>query len=226
MNIAMHAPIRVLLVEDIDIVREGIRSMLDPETGIEVIAEAIRGENALNLIKLHLPEIVILKMNMPGMNGAEFTNRIKHEFPTIKVLMLSMPDSERRLVEMLSAGADAYLLKNASRKELVFAIKSISDNRSFFSPEFMHSLLAKYKAIVGIQPTEVSIKLSDREMDVLKLIADGLTNTEMARTLFTSVRTIETRRKKLLDKTGTTNTATLIKFCVSTGLSNELGALS
>jgi DNA-binding NarL/FixJ family response regulator len=219
LELNMELPVKILLVEDHDIVRQGIRALLEGEKDIvTVIDEARNGAEALEKIRRQSPGVVLMDMNMPIMNGIECTKQIRREFPDVKVLILSMHDHESYLIEMLEAGANGYLLKNAAKDELVFAIKKIANDGIYFGPEFTLNMLAKYKAAIGHSSAKVDVKLSDREMDVLRLIAMGYTNTEMAKTLFTSVRTIETRRKKLLDKTGTTNTATLIKFAVLNGL--------
>jgi DNA-binding NarL/FixJ family response regulator len=214
----MSMPVKILLVEDHDIVREGIKVLLESEKDAFVIGEARNGEEALEKMRKSRPDVVLMDINMPVMNGIECTRQIRREFPETKVLVLSMYDHESYFIEMLESGANGYLVKNASRDELLFAIKKIVNEGVYFGPEFTLNMLAKYKAATGHSSARTDVKLTDREMDVLRLIAMGYTNTEMAKTLFTSVRTIETRRKKLLDKTGTTNTATLIKFAVLNGL--------
>jgi two-component system, NarL family, response regulator NreC len=212
--------IKIFLVEDHDIVRQGIKILLKNNEGIEIVGEARHGEEALRKLNHVKPDIILMDLNMPVMNGIECTKRVRQYFPDIKVLVLSMHDHENYLIDMLEAGADGYILKNTCADELVFAIKKIINGGMYMSPEFTLAMLSKYKsakAQLGKQSV-IDVKLTDREMDVLQLVAEGLTNTEMAHRLFTSVRTIETRRKKLLDKTGTKNTATLIKFALQNGL--------
>jgi DNA-binding NarL/FixJ family response regulator len=211
--------VKVFLVEDHDIVRQGIKALL---TGpdVEVVGEACNGKEALQKLKGVTPNVLLMDYNMPLMNGLECTKRVKKEYPDIKVLILSMHDHESYLIDMLDAGANGYILKNSSRDELIFAIKKIANDGIYMGPEFTLNMLAKYKAAKGFMggQKKIDIKITDREMDVLNLVARGLTNTEMANKLFTSVRTIETRRKKLLQKTGTNNTATLVRFAVLNGL--------
>jgi DNA-binding NarL/FixJ family response regulator len=212
--------VKVFLVEDHDIVRHGIKALLEG-TEIVVIGDACNGKEALVKLKTIRPDVLLMDFNMPLMNGLECTKRLKKEYPGIRILVLSMHDHENYLIDMLDAGANGYILKNSSREELVFAIKKISGDGFYMGPEFTLNMLAKYKAAKGFiagNTKRTDIQITDREMDVLNLVAKGLTNTEMANTLFTSVRTIETRRKKLLQKTGTTNTATLIRFAVLNGL--------
>ncbi|MCW3077762.1 MAG: DNA-binding response regulator [Bacteroidetes bacterium] len=213
-------PLKVLLVEDHDIVRHGIKALLEDEPAVQVVAEAANGMEALDQIARYHPEVVLMDMNMPVMNGLECTQKIKLIFPHVKILILSMHDHESYLINLLEAGANGYILKNTSREELIFAIRKIGNDGMYMGPEFTMNMLAKYKAASGFigNPVKTNIAITDRERDVLNLIAEGLTNTEMAQKLFTSVRTIETRRKNLLTKTGTTNTATLIKFAVKNGM--------
>jgi DNA-binding NarL/FixJ family response regulator len=214
----MH--VKVLLVEDHDIVRQGIKSLLENEEDIVITGEACNGAEALSKAKSTDPDVILMDMNMPVMNGLECTKKLKQEFPGKKILILSMHDHESYLIDMLDAGANGYILKNTNKEELMFAIKKVANDGLYMGPEFTMSMLAKYKAAAGFSsPTRrTDIKISDREMDVLSRIAEGKTNSQIAQELFTSVRTIETRRKNLLEKTGTTNTATLMKFAVINGL--------
>jgi DNA-binding NarL/FixJ family response regulator len=212
--------VKVLLVEDHDIVRQGLRSLLENETGIEIAGEAANGAEALSKLKNYDPDVILMDMNMPVMNGLECTKKVKQDFPGKKVLILSMHDHENYLIDLLDAGADGYILKNTNKDELLFAIKKIANDGIYMGPEFTLNMLSKYKAAAGfiVSHKKNDVKISEREMDVLHLIAEGKTNSDIAKELFTSVRTIETRRKNLLDKTGTRNTATLIRYAVLNGL--------
>lgn len=213
-------PVKIFLIEDHELVRQGIKALLEDEPDIIVAGEASNGEEALQKLKTENPDLLLMDMNMPVMNGVECTRKIKQLHPHLKVLVLSMHDHESYLLEMLSMGADGYILKNSSKEELIFAIKRIASGAMYIGPEFTLNMLARYALEKSTHPpvASPSIELSDREKDVLELIAEGLTNVEISNRLFTSVRTIETRRKKLLEKTGTNNTATLIKFAVQNGL--------
>jgi DNA-binding NarL/FixJ family response regulator len=211
--------IKVLLVEDHDIVREGINSLLQSDEEISVVGEARNGSEAIEKIDSLDPDVIVMDMNMPVMNGLECTKFIRQNFPDKKILILSMHEHENYLIDLLDAGASGYILKNSSKNELVFAIKKIANNGMYMGAEFTMNMLAKYKSSGSYRAvTGKQLNISDRESDVLNLIAQGKTNAEIANELFTSVRTIETRRKKLLEKTNTTNTATLIKFAFQSGL--------
>jgi DNA-binding NarL/FixJ family response regulator len=208
--------IKVFLVEDHEIVRQGLKALL--ERDCTITGEAASGQEAIKMLEVEQPNVVLMDMNMPGMNGSECTRILKEKHPALKILILSMHDDEGYLLDMLSAGADGYILKNASKEELLFAIKRIVNNGIFISPEFTLNLLNKFKPEINKAPSAAALDITEREMDVLQLIGEGLTNAEIADKLFTSVRTIETRRKNLLDKTKTKNTATLIKYAVKNGL--------
>lgn len=212
-------PIRIILVEDHSIVREGLRVLLENEPMVSVVGEASNGQEVIDLLKTTEADLILMDMNMPVMNGLESTKIIKRDYPGIKVLILSMYDHESYLLDILDAGGDGYILKNSSKEELLFAINKVTNDGVYIGPEFTLNLLTKKRLETGERPAiKPKVELSDREMEVLELIAQGMTNMEMANRLFISVRTIETRRKKLLEKTGTTNTATLIKYSIQNGL--------
>lgn len=213
-------PVNIFLVEDHDIVRQGIKALLEDEGKVRIIGEAGNGAKAIEQLKDLQPDVVLMDMNMPVMNGLECTRFLRKQYPGIRILILSMHDHESYLIDMLDAGAQGYILKNASKDELLFAIKKVANDGMYMGPEFTMSMLAKYKSEggFGFKKQDHAINLSDRENEVLKYISEGFTNTEMANKLFISVRTVETHRKKLLEKTGTTNVATLIKFAVENRL--------
>jgi|ERR1700741_3346222 len=210
--------LKVFLVEDHEIVRLGIKALLEGSPEVKVIGEASNGSEAIKQLEKVKPDVLILDMDMPVMNGVECTRLVRKMHSDIKVLILSMPGSENHLADALEAGANGYILKNSSREELIFAVRKIANNGVYIASEFAVSLVTKFKPAAFKDSGKADIDLTDRERDVLNLVSQGLTNTEIASKLFTSVRTIETRRKKLLEKTGTTNTATLIRFCVLNGL--------
>src|SRR5688500_14153139 len=137
--------IKVLLVEDHDIVRQGIKALLDPEPGMTVVGEARNGEQALKEIVRTDPDVIVMDMNMPVMNGLLCTKHIQEKFPKKKVLILSMHDHENYLIDLLNAGAQGYILKNSPREDLVFAIKKIANDGMYMGPEFTLNLLQKHK---------------------------------------------------------------------------------
>jgi DNA-binding NarL/FixJ family response regulator len=210
---------KILLVEDHEIVRQGLRALLE-QSDISVIGEASNGAEAVERLHEMQPDLILMDMNMPVMNGLECTKLIRKKAFDVKILILSMHSNENYLTDMISAGADGYILKNSSREELLFAIQKVVANGKYIGSEFAVSVLTKQLQQNNNSDSYNTIKISMHEREVLLLIADGLTNAEIAKKLITSIRTIETRRKRLLEKTGTNNTATLIRFAVKNGLIN------
>lgn len=148
--------IKLILVEDHDIVREGLHSLFRDEPGIEILGEARNGKEALDLCATVKPDLVLMDMNMPVMNGSECTKQLKKKFPKIKVLILSMHDHESYLIEMLEAGADGYVLKSSRKDELLFAIKKVHNGGIYIGSEFTMSILEKYKSQTGTLSGETS----------------------------------------------------------------------
>jgi DNA-binding NarL/FixJ family response regulator len=210
--------IKVLFVEGNDIVRKGLRALLQGIPDIVITGEAANHVDAIRLISETHPDIILLDINIPVSHGLECMKQIRSRYPKIKVLMLSMQDYENHLFDMLKTNAQGYILKNTTKEELIFAIRRIIDGCPYLCSEFAISLFEKLDHYKSTFKNHSNVILSDREKDVLHLIADGHTNAEIAEKLFTSIRTIETRRKRLLEKTGTTNTATLIRYAVKSGL--------
>jgi DNA-binding NarL/FixJ family response regulator len=211
--------IRILLAEDHIIVREGIRGLLLQEPGFEVCGEAENGQDVLQLLEKGVsPDIVLADINMPVMNGPDLIGKVKEKYPDIKVVVLSMLDHTKYLVEMFQLGASGYILKNVSLDELIFAIKHVYAGEKYICSDLSFRLLESVASHFQTDDTPLDIDLTRREREVLEQIAEGLTNQEIADKLFTSKRTVEGHRLNLLVKTGSRNTATLIKFAVQHGL--------
>jgi DNA-binding NarL/FixJ family response regulator len=210
--------IKIFLADDHELFRQGIHALLE-DTDIEIVGEANNGKETLDKLSTVEPDILLLDISMSVMDGAECAALLKNKFPELKILVLSMYDTENHLTEMLDAGVKGYILKSGSKEELVFAIKQIFNGGMYISTEFLIKKLGNIKS--ASETTNILIedlKLSERELEVLKLIVQGYTNSEIAEKLFASVRTIETRRKKLLHKTKASNTAMLIHFATVNGL--------
>lgn len=216
--------INVLLTEDHNVVRDGIKSLLEKENDLQVIAEATNGRQALNLLDEEMKvDIVLADLNMPELNGIELTAVVKAKFPKIKVIILSMLDHEKYILEAFKAGASAYILKNVTADELVFAIKHVCYNdERYICSELSLRMLDKllHRPEIIIVPETPETELSKREAEVLTLIAEGFTNQEIADKLFTSKRTVEGHRQNLIDKTSSRNTAALIRYAIVNGLIN------
>lgn len=213
--------IRILLAEDHSIVRSGIRFLLEKEPNMSVVAEATDGNEVLEMVQKGLEfDVVLADINMPELGGIELITHLKTMMPEVRSLVLSMIDEENSVLEAFSAGASGYLLKNVTKDEMVFAIQHVIAGNRYICSELAANMLVKLSQgpEVPTKRQKVEVGLSKREVEVLGLIAEGLTNNEIANKLFTSRRTIEGHRKNLIDKTGARNTATLIRFAVTNGL--------
>lgn len=216
--------IRVLLTDDHTILRDGIRALLSLQPDLEVVGEAGNGQELLALLESTAADVVLIDINMPVMDGFMAVEQLRARHPTLRILVLSMLDHENYVHRILEAGAHGYVLKNADITEISHAIRTVAAGRPFLCTELGLDLLNKLVRTSGVVPEGNRMKsgdLSKRELEVLRLIAEGLTNAEIADQLFTSKRTIETHRQNIIEKTKTKNTAALIKFAVSNGLLNQ-----
>jgi DNA-binding NarL/FixJ family response regulator len=200
--------IKVILAEDHDIMREGLKSLMAGDTEISIVGEAPNGKVLLDILETTPVDIVLMDLNMPVMSGYEATRHIVENFSAIKVLVLSMLEHPGCMQQIINAGAKGYVLKSANKNDLVFAIKQIAKGGTYITP----SLLLKP------ENKETKVKFTNRELQVLELLGEGLTNREIAEKIFLSKRTVETHRKNLIDKTNSKNTSALIKFAISHGI--------
>ena len=211
---------RIFLVDDHTIVRDGIRALLTTEPTITVVGEAGNGQELLDCLPTTPADVVLLDINMPVLDGFATTQRLQAEFPQVRILVLSMLTHERYVGQLLDAGALGFVLKNAERSEIITAIQTVAMGRQFLSNEI--GIMMLRKVLSGEEMPEPTAKkasqLTRREMEVLHLLSEGLTTSEMAEKLFTSKRTIETHRQNMLEKTQTKNTAALIKLAVLQGM--------
>ena len=210
---------RILLVDDHTILREGIRALLSSEADLQVVGEAADGHELLALLATTPAEVVLLDINMPGMDGFTALTEMQQHYPDVRVLILSMLDHEHYVARSLALAARGYILKNADSTEIRHAIRTVADGRQFLCTEIGLELLRKVTQLAPpaplSSPEKLPSDLSGRELEVLRLIAEGLTNAEIADQLFTSKRTIETHRQNIIEKTQAKNTAALIKYAVN-----------
>ncbi len=209
--------INVLLVDDHNIVKQGLRAILESHASITVVEEADNGQEALDKLETSaVIDFVIIDINMPIMNGIEATEIITKKYPTIHVLALTMLNEEYHIRKMLKAGADGYILKNSSKDELLKAVTTIAKGEHYFSKEatdiIMMDMVQGEPQTKGAPTTEVY--LTDREKDIIKLIAQEFTNAEIGEKLFISVRTVDAHRRNLLQKIGARNTAGLVVYAI------------
>lgn len=217
-------PIRLLLADDHTLVRGGIRALLNELEGVEVIAEANDGREALSLIEKHRPDIVLMDIAMSGMNGLEATTRVTREFPGIRVIILSMHTNEEYVLQALRSGAAGYLLKDAGISELEIAIEAISQGETYLSPPVSKHVISDYVRRVGgdgqqsLDSHPPLERLTMRQREILQLIAEGHTTQEIANLLNISVKTVETHRMQLMDRLDIHDIAGLVRFAIRVGL--------
>jgi DNA-binding NarL/FixJ family response regulator len=206
--------IKILLAEDHTIVRQGLKLILAAHSDLEVIGEAANGREAVELAASLKPDIVLMDVAMPELNGIEATRRIVQDSPRLRVLVLSMHKEAVYVREILKAGARGYILKDAIDTELVNAVRSVARGDGYISPAVSGALLNDYRQNV----TDPLDLLSSREREVLQLIAEGKTNKEIAVRLNLSVYTVDSHRSKLMEKLNLHNTGELVRFAVKSGL--------
>jgi DNA-binding NarL/FixJ family response regulator len=212
--------IRILLADDHMIVRKGLKTLLEKQPAFEVIAEAGEGRTTVELAQKLSPDVVIIDIAMPDMNGIEATRRIIEKVPTVKVIALSMHSDRRFVGEMLKAGASGYLLKECAFEELANAIRAVVANRTYLSPEIAESVIQDYAHILSKSKKDLSVFsiLTNREREVLQLMAEGNTTREIASLLGISVKTVETYRRLIMDKLNIYSIAELTKYAIREGL--------
>ena len=207
--------IRVLLADDHGIVRKGLRFLLERQPGVDVIGEASDGREAVKLAEELAPNVVIMDVAMPALNGIDATMQIMKTHPKTGVIMLSMHSDEAYLVRALSAGAKGYLLKESAEVDLLRAVQVVAQGRPFFSPQIAQTLLEDYMRTLQQRGLEDTYEiLTDREREVLQLLAEGKSNKEVASILNLSVYTVETHRTNLMQKLNLHNTAEIVLYAV------------
>ena len=215
-------PIKVILVDDHEIIRDGIRALLKGAIGIEIAGEAENGQEAIDILEQEEVDLVLMDISMPVMDGIDATNYISQNYPAVKVIVLSMHDDESHIINMLKAGAVGYIFKNTGKIKLIEAIKTVSSGESFFAKEASQRIMEHFMQHKATEKRNGSVedvkRLTEREKEVLRLIAEEYTNQEIADKLFLSPRTIDTHRRNLLQKLNVKNTAGLVKVAIKCGL--------
>lgn len=208
-------PIKIILADDHEIFRDGFKAMLKKQPSVELIGEASDGEELVKLTRLLMPDVVVTDIKMPKMDGLQATKILSGEFPNIGIVALSMIDEENLIIDMMEAGAKGYLLKNAHKNEIVEAIKAVKNNQIYYcdgTSAKLTRMIAKSDKI----PYNKSARpeLSQKEIDVIHLICEELTNKEIADRLNLSIRTIEGYRDRIQEKIGARNAAGVVVFAI------------
>jgi two-component system response regulator NreC len=209
---------RLILADDHKMFREGLRSLIESHLGHKVVGEADNGKTAIELVKKHQPDLVIMDLSMPVINGIEATKRIRQDFPKMKIIALSMYSDKRFVADMFTAGASAYLLKDCAFDELEQAIQDIQLGKTFVSPSLHPILLDDYVRKLQGQYVFDKMRLTPKERHVLTLLAEGKTTKEIASELDVTTKTVDTHRSHLMDKLGMQTSADLVKYAISQGL--------
>ena len=210
--------IRILLADDHPLVREGLRSCLIQQKNFEVVGEAADGEETIQLVKAQAPDIVLLDINMPGMNGLEAARILMKTAPKSKIIILTMHDNKEYVHRMVSTGVQGYVLKDCSPSELIAAIESVYKGEAHFSKQVSQTVLNDYVKTARTKNKKGGTDLSQRESEVLTLIAEGFSNKEIAGKLFVSVRTVETHRERIIRKLDIHTVAGLTRYALMKGI--------
>ncbi|HEX9194208.1 MAG TPA: response regulator transcription factor [Burkholderiales bacterium] len=211
-------PVRILLADDHALVRAGIRALLVGNLdSVMVVAEAANGREALELARIHKPDVVLLDISMPDLSGLAVSAQLKQEMPEVRVIMLSMHANEEYVLQALRAGASGYLLKDSATAELELALKGVMQGETYLSPRISKQVVDGYVQRVGADQSSPDL-LTPRQRQVLQLIAEGHSTKEIAYRLELSVKTIETHRAQLMERLQIRDIAGLVKYAIRYGL--------
>ena len=209
--------IRIVLADDHTIVRQGLRSLLEAQPDYKIIAEADNGKSAIALTKELQPDLVIMDITMPDINGIDAAREINLALPEIKIIALSMHSDRRFIIEMLDAGASGYLLKDCAMEELTHAIQSVISDEVYVSPAIANLVIKDLSEKLEATSSNTSL-LSPKEQTVLRLLAEGMNAKNIALQLHVSVKTVETHRQHIMEKLGIHSIAELTKYAIRKGL--------
>jgi two-component system nitrate/nitrite response regulator NarL len=212
---------KILIVDDHEVVRDGLRNILLSLENISIAGEAGNGEDAIKLYISVKPDLVIMDISMPGMNGIEATRIIKEKDPEAKILILTMHDNQEYLNQIIRSGAKGFILKNTDKEELLEAVKTVASGENFFSKDISKLIIDNYIRSAKEQEKSDGFKevpLTKREIEILKLIASGYSNQEIANILYISYNTVDTHRKNIMHKLSIKNTAGLVRYAIEKGL--------
>jgi two-component system response regulator NreC len=211
--------IKLVLADDHSLIRVGLQSLIEKETDLQIIGQASDGRQTVSLVQKLKPDIVIMDISMPGLNGIEATRQIKAIDENIKIIALSVHDEALYVRRMLKAGASGYLVKHSDFNELVEAIRAVMRDQLYLSPRISNELVRDYlKHLPDDEATAFSI-LSEREREILQLLAEGKTKQEIAKILFLSVKTVDSHRQNIMNKLSITTLSDLIRYAIREGIS-------
>ena len=212
--------ISVIIADDHELVRSGIRSMIEKRSDMKVVAEAENGRTTLKLVQKLSPDIVIMDVKMPDLNGIEATRQVLDNSPGVKILALSMHSDKDFIREMLKAGASGYMLKDSAFSEVVNAIHAVVSNEVYLDPHIAKIVTEDYVCNLSNNDSSIRSVLTSRELEAIQLLAEGKSMKQVARILKVSIKTIESRRRNIMDKLGIDNIADLVKYSIREGLTS------
>jgi DNA-binding NarL/FixJ family response regulator len=210
--------LKILIADDHKIFRDGIKALLDKEKNLVVAGDVSNGNEAYEFIKSQRVDVILMDIDMSEGGGLEATVRIRKEFPEVNILVLSMHGEYNYILKMIEAGASGYILKNAGKEEMLIAIGSVASGGTYFSKEVSSKLFENIHKPSGKDQYPDNIPITKRETEILKLIAQEYSNSEIAEKLFISIRTVDTHRRNLIEKLGVKNTAGLVKYAIRKGI--------
>jgi two-component system response regulator NreC len=211
-------PVKLLIADDHQIIIDGLKSLLRDVPFLKVVGEATNGRQALDYLKLIQVDLILMDIDMPVLNGIEATRLLKDQYPGVRVIILSMHNESGLIKTLLKSGADGYVLKNADREELIEAIKMVASGKSYFSADVTRSLAGEDESgPSAFQKDQRIAELTVREIEILKLVAEGYSNKEIGEKLFISHRTVDTHRTNLMKKLDVNNVAGIIRFAIRSG---------
>lgn len=213
----MKRPVRIFLADDHLLVRAGIRSLLEQIEGVEIVGEAADGHETMRLVEKQSPDILLLDVALPGLNGLEVARRLLRNRPELRVVILSMHATEDYVQQALQAGAVGYVLKEATVAELELAIRAVSERGMYLSPSVSRQVVGEYVRGTEKKATPAE-RLTPRQREVLQLLAEGHSTKEIAFRLGLSVKTVETHRARLMERLGIRDLAGLVRYAVRTGV--------
>lgn len=218
---AQEKPTRILIADDHTIVRQGLKKLLEEESGFEVIGEAVDGRDAVAKAMDLMPDIVLMDLSMPALHGLEATRQITKRLPKTRVLILSMHKNEAYVLQALQSGASGYVLKDSAPEEVAGAIRAVGQGDSYLSPSISRVVIEDYLRVSS--PAEGGTaslydRLTVREREIFQLLAEGKKNQEIADQLHVSVKTVETHRAHIMDKLRLNNIAELVKYSIEIGV--------